>query len=636
MYFSIKATLIALFCLIGIFVFALPVFADDPAPTIRDANHSVKYVSQTIPDPIILAPGEEKTVTIKFRNTGTETLRSWNDHRDGKRHVSAYTMEPRDRVSLFRGNNWISGKQTASIKKDTPPGGIAELEIALKAPNKPGEYREEFYLAAENWTWIDNGYFYLDLRVTDIQSADDGSGTPVQMGHAPSLPGAPNTSDVDLKSTTTTLSARIITQNKKKVTLKGGEKTTFVAVYRNTGADWENHTLHATHPTALASATRLTFADVQWSGNGLVRQLDGTVAHNAIHREKFQFRAPVTAGEYTATFFLAVDGKEVDGSQVSVNVHVTENAPHNYTPPAFSDDVMIVPKEPRLKEEPRVRVGLTTDGNTVQVVSYDDDYRIFNGTKEMGILPKKKIAIITFKGGVYHFKGGEESFRTNNHIRLEPINNQHAVFTVIKGLKDRRVAWVGPSKFLRYRGAFEYRRGEVDEQLYVVNDLLMEDYVEGISETGKGVAIEAVKANLVAARTYAFISKNKYPFFDVLGSTYDQLYLGHDVAENLVDVGPAAKATRGQMVTYKNEVVTTPYFGNSNGKTRSWSSVWGGTSKPWLVPVVARYDAGRRQFGHGVGMSQRDAQNRAKKDGWTSDQLLKHYYTGIDIETMYK
>lgn len=39
-------------------------------------------------------------------------------------------------------------------------------------------------------------------------------------------------------------------------------------------------------------------------------------------------------------------------------------------------------------------------------------------------------------------------------------------------------------------------------------------------------------------------------------------------------------------------------------------------------------------YGHGVGMSQEGAQLYAVKDGLKFDQILKHYYTGIDIELL--
>jgi stage II sporulation protein D len=51
--------------------------------------------------------------------------------------------------------------------------------------------------------------------------------------------------------------------------------------------------------------------------------------------------------------------------------------------------------------------------------------------------------------------------------------------------------------------------------------------------------------------------------------------------------------------------------------------------------VEAVYDKGKKMWGHGVGMSTQDALQRATKDGWTYEQLLKHYYTGVEIEKIY-
>jgi hypothetical protein len=630
-----RSLMFAVFTVVSFLLFFAPVHAADPQPTIRDSAYSAQYVSQSISDPITIEAGKTKTVTVKFRNVGTQTWNSLNEHPNGYRHVSAYAMEPRDRVSDFFGNGWISKTQTTSIDADTKPGETATLSLTLHAPQTPGSYIEEFYLAAENHSWIQGGYFFLKLNVVassvDTQSSVDSQKVVEELPEA----------DKDSGVLSSELLARVAGQSKTDVSVKGGEVVSLVLIYRNKGEQaWNGYTIEASAPTALdVSGTSLSFAHETWRSARAVYASDATVEPGGFFRQKFLFRAPAEEGGYTATFYVATNSETVAGSQAHVNVHVTERAPLGYKAPTFlSADTPIIPKEPRLKEEPRIRVGLETTGTAVQFVSFDDDYTLYDGDEEVIVLTRKKPGIFSYddNDGTYRFHGAGLDITTTKAFRLVPKNNEHAVFTLKKGLKDRSVAWVGPSTFTRYRGAFEYRKGTIDNKLYVVNDLLLEDYVEGIAETGKGTHVEAVKANLVAARSYAFISKGKYPFFDVVGSTYDQLYLGDDVKDNLVDVGSAAKATRGQMVNYGGEIVTTPYFGNSYGKTRSWTSVWGGSHKPWLVPVVAKYDAGRRQFGHGVGMSQRDAALRAKNDGWTSEQLLTHYYTDTEIEVVYK
>jgi peptidoglycan hydrolase-like amidase len=81
--------------------------------------------------------------------------------------------------------------------------------------------------------------------------------------------------------------------------------------------------------------------------------------------------------------------------------------------------------------------------------------------------------------------------------------------------------------------------------------------------------------------------------------------------------------------------VITPYFGHSDGRTRNWTEVWGGTQKAWLQSVEATYDAGLSMFGHGVGMSCNDAAHRADEDAWTYEQLLRYYYLGTQAEKIY-
>jgi hypothetical protein len=628
-----RVTIIAalLFSLIGVFLFfgADAAYAAAPEVVVRDEGYAAQFVYQSLPDPIVLEEGETKTVTFKFKNIGTAT---WNA--SGSRFISAYTMEPRYHHSAFAGANWLNPSQTGKVLGTVAPGAVGELELQLTAGATPGEYTEKFYLAAENHTWMKGGYFYIKIHVKP-KSAE-------------AVAPAAKEADVVAKDSEERIDAKRVGQNVSAVSTRGGERIKLVIIYQNTGgAAWSKYSLVSGGVGNIASSddSAVSFADEEWlDGMTIVeKQLD--VLPDASVREIFYLRAPKEEGTYVAQVQLHADGVPVD-DVATVNIHVTENAPVGYTPPTFTtkrtpvaDTIsgIVSPNPPRLSEEPRIRVGLQSlddvQERAIQFISYEDDYVVFNGDIRVGILEKTKIGLIQYSGGVYSFKGSGMSFRTNSSVRLEPANDPHAVFTLMNF--DRSMSWAGSYAFNKYRGVLEYQRGQVDGEMYAVNDLLLEDYVRGVRETGTGAPIEMIKANLVAARTYAYISMGKYPFFDVLGSTYDQLYLGVE-SESVGHVDEAAAATRGVMVTYEGSVVPTPYFGNSNGYTKSWSSVWGGSTKPWLIPVRAEYDAGRRQFGHGVGMSQRDAALRAEKTGATWTELLKHYYTGVELERMYK
>ena len=326
-------------------------------------------------------------------------------------------------------------------------------------------------------------------------------------------------------------------------------------------------------------------------------------------------------------------GEKVPGAILVIPVIVTQNAPTGYQASQFSVSSESEVLPPLLTEEPRVRVGIEV-GETVSFMSLVDDYQVFRGEHDQGVLRIGETAKMDFIDGQYHFKSPSLEFSTHYYIRLVPQNNPHAIFVLPDF--ERRVSWLNNLNFNQYRGSFEYRRGEVDQKLYMVNDLLLEDYVAGIAETSRSAPIEFVKANLVAARNYAYVAKGKYPFFDLVATTYDQLYLGQVVAEILPNVVEAAAAVRGMFVTYENQIVVTPYFGRSNGWTKSWSKVWGGQDRAWLKPVRTGYDAGYSQLGHGVGLSQHDAALRAEKEGLSFEDLLQYYYSGTKVRRGYE
>lgn len=614
---SFLGVLIAAF---AVFFVAADVQAGDPKLTIRDAGYSAQYVSQSLPDPVEIVQGSTKEVVFNFKNNGAKTWRQ-----RGGNHVSAYTVEPKYRTSLFAGPNWISGEQTALIPGEVGPGEVGQLRLKLTADVAPGEYVERFHLAVENHTWMKNGYFFIKIKVVPASKKKIVNRKQKTENSTQDSVVSSESEEVELDDVDDYKVNRFIL-NKKKIVEDGGEKVKLIIGYQNIGEKtWGNYKIISDSDV---------FVDESWDTTAVVRQGKEEVEPKGFLRRTIYVRTPEKKGEYVLRLALQLDDRGVDDHVLEIPVTVKKDAPRSYRKPSVKKDKEVVEEKPVLAAEPHIRVGMAATNDFVQFVSYDDDYAVYKGTKKIGVLSKKKIAKISFASGVFSFKGDGISFRGNQHIRLEPVSDERAVFKLMKF--ERTLSRLAGTNFNEYRGAFEFRRGEVDKKIYVVNEVLLEDYAAGIAETTNSDSIEFIKANLVAARTYAYYNKNKYPFFDVLGNTYDQLYLGYQIEERMPNVKKAAVGSRGRMITYNGQVVTTPYFGNSNGTTRSFHTVWGGKKKPWLVPVKATYDAGRRQYGHGVGMSQRDANIRAKKEGLKYDELLKYYYTGVDVTLMYK
>ncbi|PIT86523.1 MAG: hypothetical protein COU33_02630 [Candidatus Magasanikbacteria bacterium CG10_big_fil_rev_8_21_14_0_10_43_6] len=611
-------------------------YAGDPTLPINDRSYAARYVSQSIPDPIVIEAGDTRVVDIRFKNIGTAP---WSEN--GSHYISAYTVEPKYRNSEFAGSAWLSPRQTGKVSGTVQPGETGTISIALTAPQTPGVYIERFYLAAENRTWVSGGYFYVKVQV-----APKTEKTPTVGEKTETIESAPAAA----------LKAKKIGQNKKSISVVGGESVSLVLIYQNNGAAaWDGYALRASSPTGLASIQKLSFADIKWQSDVLVDSSPETIEPGIVVRKRFTFRAPVEKGVYTASFHLVADGGEmIEGSEAVVSVDVTANAPAQYVAPTFratpSQSEVAVPSNTyRLAAEPRIRVGVwNVDVGYVLFQSTQDDYDIFTGAIYQGTLPVHTQATLSRKNGQYSLQAEDISIKSPEYIRLIPKKNQHAVFSLLN--YERNVGWKGPRNFNTYRGAMEYRlTDDGNDNIYVINDLLFEDYVMGIGENVDSSPVEYLKSQATAQRTYAYYisgtDKHENRFFDVKATTADQLYLGYEnerIMPNFVD---AVQATRGYMATYDidanrdtpNEVVITPYFGHTGGRTNSWAEVWGG-HKPWLVSVKTEYDAARwsSDYGHGVGMSQADAAMRAKEEGLDWQTLFKYYYTGVDLERWYK
>jgi peptidoglycan hydrolase-like amidase len=95
----------------------------------------------------------------------------------------------------------------------------------------------------------------------------------------------------------------------------------------------------------------------------------------------------------------------------------------------------------------------------------------------------------------------------------------------------------------------------------------------------------------------------------------------------------AVLSTKDQVVTYQGKLVKTPYFNQSDGRTRSAQEVWGWTDTPYLQSVADPYCEGLVMNGHGVGLSGYGAEQAAKA-GKLYDEIIKYYYQGVQIEEL--
>jgi stage II sporulation protein D len=138
-----------------------------------------------------------------------------------------------------------------------------------------------------------------------------------------------------------------------------------------------------------------------------------------------------------------------------------------------------------------------------------------------------------------------------------------------------------------YRGQLVVK--VVSGRLRAINSLPLEQYLYGVVpiEIGSSGPAEALKAQAVAARSYALATR-KSGDFDLYPDVRSQSYGGVDVEHP--ETNAAVDATAGRVLTYKGKVITAYYFASSGGRTASVQDVWGGSPVPYLVSVKDPYD----------------------------------------------
>lgn len=128
-----------------------------------------------------------------------------------------------------------------------------------------------------------------------------------------------------------------------------------------------------------------------------------------------------------------------------------------------------------------------------------------------------------------------------------------------------------------YRGRIEVFTN-LRGTLTVVNELGLEDYVRGVvaNELSPGgyPAIEAQKAQAIAARTYALKNRGQYMSqgFDILPTTRSQVYRGL-TSENPLSTR-AVDETRGIIATYQGEPINALYTSTCGGRTEDSEKIF--------------------------------------------------------------
>jgi stage II sporulation protein D len=147
-----------------------------------------------------------------------------------------------------------------------------------------------------------------------------------------------------------------------------------------------------------------------------------------------------------------------------------------------------------------------------------------------------------------------------------------------------------PLEFKRpYRGSFVLSTD--GKKVTVVNVVGLDQYLYGVvpSEMPFTWHPEALKAQAVAARSYALAVRKTGGTFDLYSDTRSQVYRGL-IGEQLSS-NAAVDATAGQVLLYEGKTAITYFYSTSGGRTAAIADVWKSDPVPYLVSVSDPYDA---------------------------------------------
>ena len=152
-----------------------------------------------------------------------------------------------------------------------------------------------------------------------------------------------------------------------------------------------------------------------------------------------------------------------------------------------------------------------------------------------------------------------------------------------------RMTVYGPS------GRYHAYRGTIVAQpssglLYIINVLPIEDYLRGLGEVPSSWPLEAIKAQIVAARCYALTHMGSTGLYDVDDTTQFQVYRGID--SESAPQNAAVDQTAGQVLMYGGRVIEAFFSASDGGHTANVSDVFGGSlaTYPYLRGVVDPWD----------------------------------------------
>ncbi len=207
--------------------------------------------------------------------------------------------------------------------------------------------------------------------------------------------------------------------------------------------------------------------------------------------------------------------------------------------------------------ELRVKIGSSENGFSLQT---SEGFQLFDGHNFLDSINDNNIKIY-FNNGVF-IESNSNVYGPYADLRLTANNN-----LIIYNNHE-------------YNGSFTL----AENGKSLVNIIDMETYIYSVvaNEVGDSFEVEAIKAQALAARSYALYNSKKFidKGYNLTSDAISQVYKGNKgVSEKIKD---AVDATRGEVIVYNGEIIDATYGSTSGGATAASIDAWG-TNFPYLI-----------------------------------------------------
>jgi stage II sporulation protein D len=224
-----------------------------------------------------------------------------------------------------------------------------------------------------------------------------------------------------------------------------------------------------------------------------------------------------------------------------------------------------------------IRVLLAQGKTTVSVIS-TSSYQATDGTNKLSI-PANVTAVLSWSAGKYRVTAGTAVKLYTAPVTFAPGTAKLKLLN--SNLNGEVHRYRGSLRVIHYTGGFT-----------VVNKLPLESYLYGVvpREVGSSWPVESLKAQAVAARSYAARAVGASGAFDVYCTTASQMYGGFDAEATTTTA--AVNATKGIVPLYAGKPITAFFFSTSGGHTENIENVWDTSPQPYLKGVADPYEPG--------------------------------------------